>query len=166
MLDIFRGRMTVDGPNGGRRFDTSDQMFHITDKITGSLSFPERIASGGVAISGANDYVLGPCHADANHVEGAINVTYGSGSGGDLGLPGFGWFAIGGTYLHVLDGATIISFSVQRRESQQVVAYTFVAVGGQVILQERYYIRIESSSTIYGVRAFTMQYRLRAGRFN
>jgi hypothetical protein len=176
-LVIADGRMTVDDGTQ-RRFDTDDGYFHILGALSGSQFFPARDVLVNFnntvdSINTTTDYNLGAVPDACDAILGSIRCTYSGGAVG--GLTNVAYFSIfgGGTYVHVFDGYR--SREGRSVSGNQCVFYTFTIegpAGGRFVnMRERFFIRLDDpsipsgSSVIYGVDGFTMNWRLRVGRF-
>lgn len=158
LLDISSGRIVIRDVDGAVSFDTDERPFLPLASLSGSISFPERIASSNA--SGiqtyydvtAGPYYLGACPSACNVVRGSFFVS----SAGYNGVANIGWFNAGGTYFHYM------------AEGSTAVAYTFYASGGGVYVEERAVViaQVPTSGTRQvTVFSTTFNYKLIAGVF-
>jgi hypothetical protein len=125
-------------------FDSDEKLFHATEIRQGSITLPARQA---VTPGGSNRQVV---NLDAYHLLSSINpsadIVLGSFSvttfGGSQGISGLGVFNAGGTYVHLEMGAPGINNPAQIVNSDvtSFAAYTFIASGGGLYLNERVYL--------------------------
>lgn len=176
-IRIADGRLTIDdGVN--RRFDSNDGYFHIIQALNGSQEFANRSVNVNFnrtvqAVNTTTDYNLGSVPDACDAIFGAIRCTYAGLAVG--GLTSTAYFSIfgGGTYIHVFDGYQ--SRDGRTASVQQCVHYDFTIEGTAgarfVRMRERFFIRLDDpsipsgSSVTYGIDGFTMNWRLRVGRF-
>lgn len=172
-IEIDAGRIrVVDGSSGYVALDTDGKLFHQTNYLSGSISITARSSGINTNIDVNTTHTLGACSADATHVIGAFQVSF-PGSSNESGVPGFGWFNAGGSYLHWFDGSTFTSSGyannpLVKANLSQFSLYTYRVAGGLFLLDE--WVRIAGYTTggiasSYTMYAFTMNYRLRAGLF-
>lgn len=151
--------------NGGDEvtFDTDDRLFFSTDFLTGSLNIPERTSASYQTYT----HVIDDCHSSADKVVGVVNLDV-SGLSVDAGIPGFGWFNAGGTYLHFLDGRSGTRFH-QHGNVARMSTYTFFCEGGELKCYETTNLaNVDSFSgnVVFTQRAFTLHYRIWCGTFD
>lgn len=172
MLTLEGGAITVEDTLGRRIFDSAERMFHVTDTLIGSKSFGPYVSGVGSSVSVTTSHVIGTCNAAATHLIGAFKITF-PGSTNPAGVPGFGWFAAGGSYIHWFDGSTFTSSNLANNPAVKgnVNAwsqYTPRVAGGQFLIDELLYIFGYTSgglATNYTQYQFTMDYRFKAGLF-
>lgn len=175
MSDLFRafgGGFTIGDSSGRLIFDSSERMFHVTDTVVGSVSFPQRNSGINTNFDLSTTHVLASCHSMATHLVGAFRITF-PGVSNVAGTPGFGWFAAGGTYVHWFDGTTMTSAGWANNpnllsELSVWVQYTPRVAGGQVLLDE--FIRIFGYTSggigsAYILHPFNLEYHFKAGLF-
>lgn len=159
LLNITSGRIVIRDTDGSISFDTDERPFLPLASINGALTINEATST---ANSGAvtsytdrtNNFYLGACAAQCNVVRGAFYVNTAGASFGDTGVP-IGWYNASGTYVHAF-------------ENSSMCAYTFIATGGGVFLNERSVVvarRPSSGSVTLTIYAVTLTYKLIAGVF-
>lgn len=156
LLSITSNRIVIRDTDGSITFDTDERPFLPLATINGSIAIPAREgtsnSSGIVTLADINqNTLLATCPAVCNVVRGAFYVS----ASGVFGLTGLGYFNAGGTYIHAREAATIC-------------AYTFVASGGGVYLNERSIVMADvpaSGSQTMTIFTATLTYRLIAGVF-
>lgn len=129
-------------------FDSDERLFTATDLITGSVTFPARVAtwqtSSHTNVDINSDHSLGFVNADADIVLGSFQVTT---FGGSQGIAGIGAFNAGGTYVHYQSGVIApVSGTPTNTSIGNMAAYTFFAEDGQLYLNER--VMLYAGSTI------------------
>lgn len=172
MLTLEGGTITVEDTLGRRIFDGAERMFHVTDTITGTKSISAKSSGVSSNHSTTTTHVLGSCNADATHLIGAFRITF-PGASNPAGVPGFGWFAAGGSYIHWFDGSTFTTSNFANNPFIKGAVnawaqYTPRVAGGQFLLDELVYIFGYTSGGIasnYTLNAFDMEYRFKAGLF-
>lgn len=179
-------RMYVTDVDGRVAFDTLNQMFLITNKLNGSVSFPIRYTLGevsnpnGTSYEQNNSFYLGACTPQASAVMGAFRLSY-PGVADAAGVSSLAWYTLGGTYLHFV-AAHRASYSPSWQvigpaqqnvggEFTHQVAYTFAARGGGVYLDEQVFMARLATANFYigafaALNAFTLEYRLLVGAFD
>jgi hypothetical protein len=171
-LDISAGRIRLSDTTGHAVLDTDERLFHQTDYLAGSITIPARSSGVGSNVDVSRVMALGGCSADATHVIGAFQVVF-PGTSNPSGVPGFGWFNVGGSYLHWFDGSSLTSAGLAndpytKSELTQFSLYTYRVAAGQFLLDE--WVRIAGYTNggwglSYTMNSFVMNYRLRAGLF-
>lgn len=144
-------------------FDTDDRLFFAADYIVGSLNIPERSTAHRRTYS----HTLESCSAEADKIVGVINLDV-SGVNIDAGVPGFGWFNAGGTYLHFLDGSNS-SQAYPHGEVGRMSTYTFYCEGGNLKCFETTFLNNVNpfnGNILFTQRAFTLHYRIWCGTFD
>jgi len=141
------------GSDGVQRWSTADSIFHVTDVLQGSQSFPQRMTP----VTGNSTATLGSCNAAATYVLGYMKLASVGLQAGQLSpFPAVGdWYYVSGTYL----GFTGIG--------DDCCAYTFMASGGVVSLEEQlavYEVKNSVGQT-FNFPAFTLDYELWIGYF-
>lgn len=175
MTDLFRANgsgFTIADATGRAIFDSSERMFHVTDTITGTKNFPQRQSGVNTHYDLSTTHVIGSCHALATHLVGAFRITF-PGSNNPAGVPGFGWFAAGGSYIHWFDGTSMTSAGLANnpgfmRELGVWVQYTPRVDAGQFLIDEWMRIFGYTSGGLassYILYEFNMEYRFQAGLF-
>lgn len=160
LLNITSGRIVIRDTDGSIAFDTDERPFLPLASITGAITINE--ASSTANSSEVTSYtdrlpsptLLGTCPAQCNVVRGAFYAATAGASFGDTGVP-VGWYNASGTYVHAF-------------ENRSMCAYTFVATGGGVYLNERSVViarRPSSGSVTLTIYAVTLTYKLIAGVF-
>lgn len=123
--------------------DSSEHLFHCTDLVSGFITLPARQSftyNGGPAnpLNINTNHFVTSINANANIVLGGFSVTT---FGGAQGIAGLGVYDAGGTYMHYQDGSPNWStMQVSNNEVTSVAAYTFIASGGGLYLNERVYL--------------------------
>lgn len=172
MLELGGGVMRIEDTIGRAIFDGTERMFHVTDTLSCTVSIPSIVSGVGASAARTSTTVLGSCNAAATHLIGAFRVTF-PGSSNPSGVPGFGWFAAGGTYIHWFDGSTFTTGGYANNPllKDRINAwgqYTPKVAGGQFLLDEQVYIFGYTSggaASTYTQFAFTMECRFKAGLF-
>jgi hypothetical protein len=171
-LEIGPSRIRLRDVDAHTVLDTDERLFHQTDYLSGTIAIQSRssVITGNVDV--ARTIVLGSCSADATHVIGAFQVEF-PGASNPSGVPGFGWFNIGGSYLHWYDASSMTASGwannpLLKARLSAFCVYTYRVNSGQVLLDE--WVRIAGYvtagiGTYYTMNAFKMHYRLRAGLF-
>lgn len=172
------GRITIENTSGDLVFDTDEGLFVVTDRVTGTISTPQRTAtnpSGGNNHRSVNvDHAITSVNAAADTVRGVFQVSFANATG----VPGFlgnlGAFNAGGSYLHWLGGIASPSnegnpvYDPHELPGQMLV-YTFIASGGSLFLREQAQIQAQPSffpvTTSITFRAPTFDYDLFVGTF-
>lgn len=160
---ITPGKIQVSNEAEDVVFDTDDRLFFATDFLTGTLSIPERTSPSYQTYT----HEVDDCHAVADKVVGVIQLDV-PGFDIDAGIPGFGWFNAGGTYLHFLDGNFGTRFS-EHGNVTRMSTYTFYCEGGELKCHETVQLRnVEafSGNTLFTQRAFNLHYRIWCGTFD
>ncbi|RME68258.1 MAG: hypothetical protein D6782_01390, partial [Alphaproteobacteria bacterium] len=103
----------------------------------------------------------------ADIVLGAFKVST---TGGLQGVANLGWFAAGGTYMHVMQPVSDSQRPNERWHCDVKAAYTFFASGGALKLRERVGLRAHVPADEFGVTsttllAVTFTYKLFVGLF-
>lgn len=178
-ITLASNRLRVTDGAGKERFDSNDDMFHVLDTLNGSRAIPQYVATRTESSSQnpqyqnyieTNVYTLGSCDSLCTMVRGAMKITFTSGAG-SYGLPGFGWFAVGGTYTHVMQASLHSSRDgrIQLMPLRQAALYTFSTSGGVVRLTEQLHITTgggpSNGSATLIVKPFTITYKLKLGLF-
>lgn len=172
MLTLNGSGFVLEDTIGRRIFDSAERMFHVTDTWIGTVSFGALASGVGSNLSRNVTTVLGSCNAAATHLVGAFRVAF-PGSTNPSGVPGFGWFNAGGTYIHWFDGSTFTSsgFANNPLLKDRVNAwghYTPRVAGGQFVIDERIEIAGYTSgglASTYTQYAFNMECHFKAGLF-
>jgi hypothetical protein len=173
MLTLNASGMKIEDTTGRRIFDSNERMFHVTDTITGTRSIAAKSSGINASHSTNTTYVLGSCHAAATHLIGAFRITF-PGASNPSGVPGFGWFNAGGSYIHWFDGSTCVSPSGYANNPALKIdltvwaQYTPRVAGGQFLLDEWVHVFGFTSGGIassYILNAFNLQYHFKAGLF-
>lgn len=160
-VTITPQRITVTDASQNVKFDTDENLFFATDFLTGSLNIPQRSNPNFVQYT----HNVASCHAAATKVVGVIRLQV---SNFNAGIPGYGWFNAGGTYLHYLDG----SYGTQTHEHGNVSrmsTYTFYCEGGQLKCRETaqlYNVDPWTGTQFFVQKAFTLHYRIWCGLFD
>lgn len=170
MLTLEAGLISIEDPTGRKIFDSGERMFHVTDTLIGSRSFGPYSSGVNSTVLGTTSHVIGSCNASATHLIGAFKITF-PGSSNPSGVPGFGWFAAGGTYIHWFDGSTFTTSGYANNPAVKGrinawSQYTPRVAGGQFLIDEQYHIFGYTSggiATNYTQFQFTMDYRFKAG---
>ncbi len=157
-------------------FDTDEGLFAGTDFISGTKVMPQRQAtwSSGTNFSNINvddTYTLGSINPNADVVVGSFFVSTGAFTilGKKFGASDQGWFAAGGTYVHLMLGGNSPSFGDATWHCDNKAAYTFLAGGGLLQLNERVGLRAAVSfspvNTTITLPPVTFQYKIFCGIF-
>ena len=160
---------TVDPPE--IVFDSSEKLLNcLGAPITGSKTINARTAwfnpTNGTSskVNVNTNHVLASINAAATHVFGSFHVSYG---GAQVGVTGLGYFSAGGTYVHEQGAPRTPNMGPTNWHPQNYAGYTFLASGGQLLLNERVYL---DAGTIYGSETLylildqiTFQYKLFVG---
>lgn len=130
---------TVDPPE--IVFDSNEKLFNCTDLVPGSITLPARVGyttSDGTHFPFNTDglHFLGAINSAADRVLGSFQVTT---YGGSQGIEGIGVFNASGTYLHY-QGSRRGNYGFENDQPANVAAYTFIAIGGGLYLNERVHI--------------------------
>lgn len=157
------GRIRVTDASGVEKLDTDDDLFHIVgSQITGSISFPQVGLSDGGTLNDTTNYNLGSCHEACTHVIGA--VQFDGSTGGAIGFDRWTTY-MGGTLVWVLNGEPKLQNGQFATVIKDYVGYRFYATGGLVRMERRRIFLGGASSAVAGLRAHTINYRLKAGLF-
>jgi hypothetical protein len=158
-LHLRSGRLTID-QDGRTVFDTEDQLYHnITGGLVGSYSAPARSISGSKNWANIDDYYqIGVCSPHCTHVQGSIRFR-----GFAQSFPTDIWFSYeGGDVFNIVDyttGTMDVPYVIQVQGFAKIRIYTF---GGAVYLNERV---VMHSGVVKTFRAYTVDWKLKAGRF-
>ncbi len=141
--------------DGSQRWSSRDKLFRVTDTLVGSVSYANRTTP----LNGTTSQTLGSCSADATHVHGYVKLASVSLGAGQLSpFPAVGdWYYCSGT---------LVGFP-SAGASDSLCAYTFLASGGSVTIEEQvtvYIIQNEFGQT-FSFPAFTLDYELWIGTF-
>lgn len=151
-LIITPGVITVTDTDGHTVLNTTEKLFYVTNSIVNTVTFPSRALSSDTAVM--VNYTLGTCLASSTIVRGAAAVQA-SGSVGGGSAPVNTWINVSGTYVH----------SCANNVFQ---AYTVIASGGTVYVQEQVYAGASSffpGGQYLNVVGSTMTFRLLIGQF-
>ncbi|WP_127078333.1 hypothetical protein [Rhodomicrobium lacus] len=166
------GRIWIADTNGDVVFDTNEKGFNGTDYLTGSITLPEREAwltkNDGASVDVDQDWLLANVNTAANTVIGAFRADASVAQG----VVNLGWFVANGTYLHYFDGfAPSITQPTLHGQPGLYALYTFMARGGQAVLNERVRLYCPnvslSGSQRYSItiKPLTLTYKLYVGTF-
>lgn len=157
-------------------FDTDDRLFTVTDTITNSFTLPGRTATEIASPFSQSPVVVNTNHtlhsinSSANTVRGSFKVTATVTGGGSSRLTGVGWFNASGTYVHMLHARrpALSPGSTDNAGLPSISAYTFIASGGSLILNEQCIMRADPtgggiSSTSLSLPGATLEYHLFCG---
>jgi len=167
------GRMSIVNPGGDTVFDTDEGLFAVTDSVSGTVNIPARKTTRGnntgsptgTLTIDTNHSLSTSINTSADMVRGTFTVTTSQGAiNSSIGI-----FNAGGSYLHYqgmnphgVNYATHTYFG-------QCVAYTFIALGGNLDLNEHCYLqawpRLGSANTSVTILAVTIEYNLLIGTF-
>lgn len=142
------------GSDGNQRWSSKDKIFRVTDVLQGSIAFSQR----STPLDLVDTTTIGACNADADTVLGYMKLASITLQPAQLSpFPAVGdWYYVSGTYLgHAGYG------------SDSVCAYTFLASGGVVSIEEQlaiYEIQNDVGQT-FPYPAFTLDYELWVGTF-
>jgi hypothetical protein len=145
---------------GIKRLDTSDSHMVVLSRVVGTHSEPQRNGSRWPEIDNNvnidETITIDSCHPKATHLIGRLVITLGTGSSYDPAIPpGKPYTFMGGTfvYAHMYDW---------------FAGYTIFVDNGAVKLRRRIrstYSAPDSGVILFNLRAFTIDYALRAVRF-
>lgn len=155
LLSIEANRIRIRDTDGTVTFDTDERPFLPLKQIAGTWSWPTRTVTSTASSVGTLDvdatHALDSCPAICNVVRGAFYASVTSGSAGVVGL---GWFNAGGSYVHY-------------NEQSSLAAFSFIASGGLITVNERVYLRAFKPATLSSLTltmyAGSLQYKLIAG---
>lgn len=157
------GRIRVTDASGVEKLDTDDDLFHVVgSQITGSISFPDVALSDGNTLNDTTNYTLGSCNAACTHVIGA--VQFNGTTGGAVGFDRWTTY-MGGTLVWVLNGEPKLANGQWATVIKDYVGYRFYASAGLVRMERRRIFLGGPLSNVAGLRAHTINYRLKAGLF-
>lgn len=149
--------------NNVEKLDTDDDLFHVVGApINGTRSFPDVALSDGNTLNDTTTFDLGACHAACTHVIGAVkfNGTLGGAVGFDR------WTTyMGGSLVWVLSGEPKLANGNYASVPKDYVGYRFYASGGVVRLERRRIFLGGPNNNVAGLRAHSIEYRLKAGLF-
>ncbi len=171
-LTLEGGGFYIDDATGRRIFDSAERMFHVTDTIVGTRNIAAKTSAINVNHDTVVTHVLGSCQPTATHLIGAFRVTF-PGTANPAGVPGYGWFAAGGTYIHWYDASSFTTSGFAnnpnvKAELSAWAQYTPRVANGQFLLDEWVHLAGYTSGGIasgYVLYAFNLEYRFKAGLF-
>ena len=172
-FDASAGRIAITNTDGETVFDTDEGLFVVTDRLSGSVTLPQRQKSNGPGnLTGAQwlqDYLVGFCNSGATMVRGVFRVTVSGGGQGNV--TDVGAFNANGTYMHY--SAANPPPNAGSRDDHAFVAnmaaYTFYVQGGNVFVREHVILcgknRLGQLTYTITLRAPTFNYNLFVGTF-
>lgn len=155
--------------------DTDERLFTVTNgPITGVVTVPTRTATRIVTSGGTtNNYIdvdtnttIASINVAANTVRGAFSAKV---SGSSSGVSNRGWFNASGSYCHFLFPINPALGGSGNVALPNLAAYTFIASGGTLYLNER--TRLEAPRSLsngtytLSLPAVNLYYHLFAGAF-
>lgn len=170
-FDASAGRISVTDPTDADHitFDTDERLFIATDYAEGQIVVPERQSSsilGGRTIIDVDvDTVLASINPAADTVFGAFKCEV---EGFDI-LASGGWFQATGSYHNARFSINDTGNPTPRDRVGGTAIYTFIASGGELIFNERTFIKC--TLALGGTRisatlpAATIDYKLYCGSF-
>lgn len=147
-------RIRVTDTDGRTAFDTDEAQFFATNFVSGTVI----VGRINPETYGETVWALANVDPVANVVLGGFQVVFleGPSAGQTAGVPGFGWFAAGGTYMHYM--------------GKTMVGYTFSCAAGLFQLtrqwiNEPYVDPISGLTITTQLNSMALNYRLWCGAF-
>ena len=166
------GRIWVtDAADSATIFDSDEPLFS-GEYVSGQVTTPARsasyIGSGGT---------FSNIDIDVNHVLASCNSAYDTVVGGfklstspSDGVTGIGWFNANGTYVHnFMPVSSTYAKDGTNWNLGGFAAYTFIASGGQLILNERVFWTVDPTNTLFTITntlsSVVFDFKLYVGKF-
>lgn len=161
-LEVANGRLRV--TQGGKvRFDSSDRMFHITNRPQGTIKIDNlATATPGRDYRATTAWDLGAVHPSANQIIGAVKFTLANYSAG---MAFNRWHSLcGGSICWVMDGEPRVRDRAGANLGfRQGVFYNFDIVSGRARLVREVFLAELPVTTSYTVLAHSLTYKLKCG---